>query len=58
MGKVILSFLFLSIAIGVSVHVFRGMNNLEKWHLTKLLFFSTMCSLAALVVMLLIVVLF
>ena len=58
MPRLILTWLFLTVVIGFSVQTLRKMNNKERWDLTKLLFFSTMCSLAALVVMMLIVVLF
>ena len=58
MIKAVFTFLFLALTIGLITQVWREMNNQERWHLTKLMFFSTMCSLGALVLMLLIVVLF
>ena len=58
MFRVILIWLGLSMGIALGVQTVRHMNQLEIWSLTKTIFFSTMCSLAALVVMFLIVVLF
>jgi hypothetical protein len=52
------TFLFLSVAIGFATQIVRHMTGQQRWDLTKLLFFSTMCSLAAIVVLMLIVVLF
>lgn len=48
----------LSIGIALGVQTVRHMNQMEIWDLTKTVLFSTMCSLAALVVMVLIVILF
>ncbi len=58
MIKAVISFLLLTVVFAVGTHVVRKMNNQERWHLTKLLFFSTMCALAGIVVMSLVVVLF
>ena len=58
MIKVVATFVFLAVAIGFATQTVRRMTGQELWDLTKLMFFSTMCSLAAIVVMMLIVVLF
>lgn len=58
MLKLYLTFIVFAVAIGFAVKILREMTGRERWHLTKLLVFSTLCSLAALVVMMLIVVLF
>jgi hypothetical protein len=58
MFRLILVWLGLSIGIALGVQTVRHMNKMEIWDLTKTVLFSTMCSLAALVVMFLIVVLF
>ena len=58
MIRLILIWLGLSIGIGMGVQTVRHMNQLEIWGLTKTVLFSTICSLAALAVMFLIVVLF
>jgi len=58
MIKMLLTFMFLSVAIGFSIFIFRRMNNLERWDLTKTVFFSIMSSMAAIVVMGVLVVLF
>ncbi len=53
-----LTFIVLAVAIGFTIQTVRRMTGRELWDLTKLLFFSTMCSLAAIVVMMLIVAIF
>lgn len=58
MIRLILIWLGLSVGIALGVQTVRHMNQMEIWNLTKTVLFSTMCSLAALVVMFLIVVLF
>lgn len=58
MAKIILCFLFLSVAFGFSIHTFRQMNNLKRWDLIKTMSFAIMCSLGAIVLMMSIVVLF
>ncbi len=58
MIKIVLTFFCLAIAFGFAIQTVRKMNNLELWDLTKVLFLSTMCSLGAIVLMMLIVVLF
>ena len=58
MIRIILIWIGLSIGIALGVQTVRHMNQMEMWDLTKTILFSTMCSLAALVVMFLIVILF
>lgn len=58
MIRVVLFFLFLAIVFGFGIQTFRQMNNLEKWDLIKTVFFAIMCSLGAIVFMMLLVVLF
>jgi hypothetical protein len=58
MIRIFLIWIGLSIGIALGVQTVRHMNQLEMWDLTKTILFSTMCSLAALVVMFLIVILF
>jgi hypothetical protein len=58
MIRLILTFFILAVVIGFTVQTVRRMNGQELWDLTKLAFFSTMCSLAAVVIMTAIVVLF
>jgi len=58
MIRIWLAFIILSVAIGFAIQAVRKMNNLERWDLTKTIFFSIMCSLAAVVVMMLFVALF
>ena len=58
MGKLILVFFALSIAIGLGLQAMQHMNNLERWNLTKTVAFSTLCALGAITIMIAIVVLF
>jgi hypothetical protein len=58
MIRIWLTFIILSVAIGFATQAVRRMNNLERWDLTKTIAFSIMCSLAAIVVMMVFVVLF
>jgi hypothetical protein len=58
MIRLVLIWLGLSMGIALGLQTVRHMNQLEIWSLTKTILFSTMCSLAALAVMFLIVVLF
>ncbi len=53
-----LTFIVLAVAIGFTIQTVRRMTGQDRWDLTKLLFFSTMCSLAAIVAMMLIVAIF
>ena len=58
MIRIWLTFIVLSVGIGFATQAFRRMNSLERWDLTKTIAFSIMCSMAAIVVMMLIVFLF
>jgi hypothetical protein len=58
MLRLLLVWIFLSVGIGLGLHTVQHMNKMELWGLTKTILFSTMCSLVALVIMFLIVVLF
>jgi len=58
MASVILMWVLLSAAIGIGIHTFRQLGGKEKWQLTKLLGYATMCSLAAVVLLGILVVLF
>lgn len=58
MIKIILAFLLLSVVIGMVITAVRSMSGLEKWQLTKVLAYATMCSLLATVLLVAIVVIF
>jgi hypothetical protein len=58
MIKMYLVFLLLSVAIGFGISMFRKLNKMEKLHFTKLIVYSTMCSLLALGALTVFVVLF
>jgi len=58
MIKIILAFLLLSVVIGMGITAVRSMSGLEKWQLTKVLAYATMCSLLAIVLLVAIVVIF
>ncbi len=58
MIKIILAFLLLSVAIGIGINVVRSMSGLEKWQLTRVVAYATMCSLLATVLLVAFVVLF
>jgi hypothetical protein len=58
MIKIILAFLLLALGIGIGIAQWRAFNYLEKWQLTKVLAYATMCSLVAVVLLGIIVVLF
>jgi|688.fasta_scaffold53795_3 hypothetical protein len=58
MIKIILAFLLLSVVIGMGITAVRSMSGLEKWQLTKVLAYATMCSLLATVLLVAIVVIF
>lgn len=58
MIRLILIWLCLSVGIAIGLQTVLHMNKMEIWSLTKTILFSTMCSLVALVIMFLIVVLF
>jgi len=58
MPKMILIWLILSIAIAAGITSWRSIAGKEQWQLTKIIAFATMCSLAAIVLLSFIVVLF
>ena len=58
MSRMILIWLILSVLIGLGIVGFRALSGKEKWQLTKILFFATMCSLVAVVLLGILVVLF
>jgi hypothetical protein len=58
MISVILMWVLLSAAIGTGIWAFRQLSGKEKWQLTKLLAYATMCSLVAVVLLGILVVLF
>ena len=58
MSRMILIWLILSAAIGFGIMAVRQLSGKEQWQLTKLVGYATMCSLAAVVLLGIIVVLF
>lgn len=58
MIKMITMWLMLSAAIGIGIMAFRQMSGKEQWQLTKLVIYATMCSLVAVVLLGILVVLF
>ena len=58
MIKMISMWLILSAAIAFGIMAFRQMSGKEQWQLTKLLAYATMCSLTAVVLLGILVVLF
>jgi hypothetical protein len=48
----------LSAIIGIGIHTFRQLGGKEQWQLTKLAAYATMCSLVAVVLLGIIVVVF
>jgi hypothetical protein len=58
MIKIVTMWLILSVAIGFGIMAFRQLGGKEQWQLTKLLAYATMCSLVAVVLLGIIVVLF
>lgn len=58
MIRLILTFFFLAVVVGFSIQTVQRMTGQELWSLTKIILFSTMCSLAAVALMTAIVVLF
>ena len=58
MIKMITMWLMLSVAISFGIMAVRQMTGKEQWQLTKLLAYATMCSLVAVVLLGIIVVLF
>jgi len=58
MIKIILAFLIAFGIFYVGIKSFRDLTGKDKWALTKLLAYSTMCGLTAIVLLILVVVLF
>jgi hypothetical protein len=58
MIRVVFIWAMLSVAIGFGIMAFRQLSGKEQWRLTKLLAYATMCSLTAVVLLGIIVVLF
>lgn len=58
MIKMITMWLMLSATIGIGIMAFRQMSGKEQWQLTKLLAYATICSLVAVVLLGILVVLF
>jgi hypothetical protein len=58
MFKMFMMWLILSVAIGFGIMAWRQLSGKEQWQLTKLLAYATMCSLVAVVLLGIIVVLF
>ena len=54
----VLAFCVLTVLIGIGVSQFRAMNGQEKWQLTKILAYATMCSLLSITLLTTLVVLF
>ena len=54
----VLAFFILTVLIGVGVSHFRAMNGQEKWELTKIVAYATMCSLLSITLLTALVVLF
>ena len=58
MSRMILIWLILSVAIGFGIMAFRKLSGKQQWQLTKLVTYATICSLAAVVLLGIMVVLF
>lgn len=58
MIRVVIFFLFLSLAIGVGITALRHLSGQELWSLSKTIGFSLLCSAVALGIMIGVVVLF
>ena len=58
MIKFILAFLLLSVGIGMVITGVQNLSGLEKWQLTKVVAYATMCSLLATVLLVVTVVIF
>lgn len=58
MIKVLLAWALLSAAIGIGITALRQLTGKQKWQLTKLVAYATMCSLVAVVLLGIVVVLF
>jgi hypothetical protein len=58
MSKMILIWVILSVAIGFGIMGVRQLSGKEQWQLTKIAVYATICSLAAVVLLGILVVLF
>jgi hypothetical protein len=58
MIKMFTMWLILSVAIGFGIMAWRQLSGKEQWQLTKLVGYATMCSLVAVVLLGIMVVLF
>ena len=58
MVKMLTMWLILSAAVGFGIMAVRQMSGKEQWQLTKLVVYATMCSLVAVVLLGIMVVLF
>jgi len=58
MSRMILIWLILSVAIGFGIMAWRQLGGKEQWQLTKTVAYATMCSLVAVVLLGIMVVLF
>ena len=58
MIKIVTMWLILSAAIGCGIIAVRQMSGKEQWQLTKIVAYATMCSLVAVVLLGIMVVLF
>jgi hypothetical protein len=58
MIKMFMMWLILSAAIGFGIMAWRQLSGKEQWQLTKLVGYATMCSLVAVVLLGILVVLF
>ena len=58
MIKIVIMWLILSVAIGFGIMAWRQLSGKEQWQLTKLVGYATMCSLAAVVLLSFLVLMF
>jgi hypothetical protein len=58
MSKMMLIWVILSVAIAFGIMGFRQLSGKEQWQLTKIVGYATMCSLVAVVLLGIMVVLF
>jgi hypothetical protein len=58
MSRMILMWLILSVAIGFGISTWRNLTGKEQWQLTRYVAYATMCSLVAVVLLGILVVLF
>lgn len=58
MARMILVWLILSVAVGVGIAAWRKLSGKEQWQLTKYAIYATMCSLAAVVALSFVVIMF